>query len=230
MRIALVLAFESLPAAALPYVGDVVGHIPKHWDVCAAERECVKQLMSAAPGRVGSILMFSSDAALVTGAAQRQRLLDVLQELERRVDGKALLLQDTAATRLSCVAAYAGDYEDVVDRVARATQDPLEMRAREFALSGLVSHPDPDVVTFALLAQDSLSVASNVDWRAVEAQYMLCSEGVVSPEKVYSVLSAHSPGATSKLRLRQLQNEVMSINKITPSHAADVAVSRSIDL
>ena len=81
------------------------------------------------------------------------------------------------------------------------------------ALEALLQGEDRVSELLADLALKEMGIAGEAtDWRALEAQFMLVCEGAgIGMEAMMQTLVRHSPGATSLLRQKSLQEEASGL-------------------
>lgn len=213
--LSMVLVFGDDVRPHIQLIGDVAGYLPKFWEVTAQERQVVARLVAspeATPG--GRVVRFNTP---VSGTPEQlERLRVVVKELTARCDAKRMLLSDNTFVQVD--RAFGGFARDLRIVAEDACVDHAERDRREAALEALLQGEDRVSALFADLALKEMGIAGEAtDWRALEAQFMLVCEGSgIGLEAMMQTLVRHSPGATSLLRQKSLQEEASRLFMHSP--------------
>lgn len=208
--LSMVLVFGEDVRPRIQLIGGVAGYLPKFWDVTEQERQVVARLVAspeATPG--GRVVRFNTP---ISGTAEQlERLRAVVKELTTRCDGKRMLLRDSTFVQVD--RAFGGFARDLRIAAEDACVDHAERERRVVALEALLQGEDRVSELFADLALKEMGIAGEAtDWRALEAQFMLVCEGAgIGMEAMMQTLVRHSPGATSLLRQKSLQEEASGL-------------------
>jgi hypothetical protein len=121
---ALAIAFESPNIdGVLDQLMKNIRHIPKYWDISAAELAQFQQLCDF-PTRYGSTLLFQLNADLEPEEARR--FTELVDERAKGMDSKKFILWGGDVTTIQCAYAFGGT-RDAVDaelRALRSAQTP----------------------------------------------------------------------------------------------------------